>query len=77
MLAKKVQTNRNKVKARFDKQTKEQTFLLGHVVLIWDAQKNDKKKHGNFDNMWLGPFKIAKVMGNNTFVLWNLQGEPN
>ena len=40
-------------------------------------EKYEKNKHGNFDNMWLGPFKIAKVMGNNTFVLWNLQGEPN
>ena len=25
--------------------------------------------------MRLGPFKIAKVLGNNTFVLHNLEGE--
>jgi hypothetical protein len=41
-------------------------------VLRWDARREDKAKHGKFDNLWYGPFRIAKVMNNNTFLLHNL-----
>ena len=36
---------------------------------------DEKGKHGKFDNLWLGPFKIIKILGNNTLVLQNLEGE--
>jgi hypothetical protein len=41
-------------------------------VLIWDARREEKTKHGNFDKLWYSPFRIAKVMDNNTFFLHNL-----
>jgi hypothetical protein len=40
-------------------------------VLRWDARREDKAKHGKFDNLWYGPFIIAKVMNNNTFLYRN------
>ena len=44
------------------------------MVLRWDAKKEQKGKHGKFDNLWLGPFTIVNILGNNTFVLQNLDG---
>ena len=75
MLAEKAQIYMNKVKARFDKRTKEDTFLLGDMVLRWDAKKDEKRNLWKFDNMGLGPLKIAIFLGNNTFVLQNLERE--
>jgi hypothetical protein len=40
--------------------------------LRWDSRREDKEKHGKFDNLWYGPFRITKVMNNNTFLLHNL-----
>jgi hypothetical protein len=62
----------SKVKATFDKKTKKDSFKAGDLVLRWDARREDKSKHGKFDNLWFGPFKIAKVLNNNTFLLHNL-----
>ena len=62
----------SKVKATFDKKTKKCNFKAGDLVLRWDARREDKFKHGKFDILWFGPFKIAKVLNNNTFLLYNL-----
>ena len=45
------------------------------IVLRWDARKDEKGKHGKFDNLWIAPFTVIKILGNNTFVLQNLNGE--
>ena len=45
------------------------------MVLRWDARKEQKGKHGKFDNLWFGPFIISKILQNNTFVLQTLDGE--
>ena len=42
---------------------------MGDMVLKRDARKDEKGKHGKFDNLWLGPFKISKNLANNNFVL--------
>jgi hypothetical protein len=62
----------NKVKATFDRKSKKDIFQEGYIVLRWDAMREDKSKHGKSDHLWYGPFKIAKVMNNNTFLLHNL-----
>ena len=59
----------------FDKKVKKEMFAVGDLVLRWDARKDEKGKHGKFDNLWIGPFSIIKILGNNTFVLQNLKGE--
>ena len=62
------------MKALFDRRARERDFKEGDLVLRWDARREDKGKHGKFDNLWFGPLAIAEVKGNNTFVLQNLDG---
>jgi hypothetical protein len=42
------------------------------MVLRLDSRREEKSKHGKFDNLWFGPFKTVEVLKNNTFVLHNL-----
>jgi hypothetical protein len=42
-------------------------------VLKWDEPKQDKGKHGKFEALWIGPFKISEVFSNNTYKLQNLE----
>ena len=63
------------MKDSFDKRVKKDLFTVGDLVLRWDARKDEKGKHGKFDNLWIGPFSIMKILGNNTFVLQNLRDE--
>jgi hypothetical protein len=67
-LNQKVVIHQSKVKATFDKKTNKGIFQEGDLVSRWDARREDKAKHGKFDNLWYGPFKVAKVM-NNTFLV--------
>ena len=69
------QLYRRKIKERFDKKIKESSFLNGDMVLRWDARKEQKGKHGKFDNLWFGPFIVSKILENNNFVLQNLDGK--
>jgi hypothetical protein len=71
-LTRKLLLIRKKSKATFDKGTKKDVFNEGDLVLRWDARREDKAKHRKFDNLWYGPFRITKVMNNNTFLLHNL-----
>ena len=68
----KVVIYQRKVKPNFDKKTKQDIFQEGDLLLRWDVRREDKYKHGMFENLWCGPFKIAKVVNNNTFFLHNL-----
>ena len=63
------QLYRLKIKSRFDRKIKENTFSVGDMVLRWDARKEKKGKHGKFDNLWFVPFLVSKILENNTFVL--------
>ena len=67
--------HQKRMKDSFDKRVKKDLFTVGDLVLRWDARKDEKGKHGKFDNLWIGPFSIMKILGNNTFVLQNLRGE--
>jgi hypothetical protein len=35
----------------FYKRTKEKNFMIGDLVLKWDARREAKGKHGKFDNL--------------------------
>ena len=67
----KAQLYRLKIKERFDRKIKDNTFSIGDMVLRWDARKEQKGKH----NLWFGPFLVSKFLENNTFVLQTLEGE--
>jgi hypothetical protein len=64
-----------KIKQAFDKKVKKEDFQLGDLVLKWDAPRQDKGKHGKFEALWIGPFKISEVFSNNTFKLQNMENE--
>ena len=42
-------------------------------MLKWDATSQEKGKHGKFEALWIGPFKISEVFSNNTYRLQNLE----
>lgn len=42
---------------------------MGDVVLRWDAQNEEKGKHGKFQNLWKGPYRISMFRGNNSYLL--------
>lgn len=41
----------NEMKSLFDIKAKERNFKEGYLVLKWDARREDKGKHGKFDNL--------------------------
>lgn len=48
---------------------------MDDVVLKWDARNEEKGKHGKFENLWKGPFKIKAYRGQNAFLLKEMNGE--
>jgi hypothetical protein len=60
------------MQALFDKKDKDREFLLGDIVLKWDARNEDAGKHDKFDHPWFGPFRIAATEGKISFLLENL-----
>jgi hypothetical protein len=72
-LLEKAHQHQQKVKETFDRKAKTKQLLLGDLVLKWDSRREDH--HGKFDSLWLGPFRVEKVLDNNTFLLQNLEGE--
>jgi hypothetical protein len=57
----KAQSHQQKIKEIFDKKEKKEYFHLGDLVLKWDAQRQDKGKHGKFKALWVGTFNISEV----------------
>jgi hypothetical protein len=68
-------SHQQKVKQAFDRKVRRKEFEIEDSVLKWDAPKQDKGKHNNFDALWIGPFKISEVSSNNTYRLQDLEGE--
>jgi hypothetical protein len=71
----KFQEYQDKMKTIFYRRAKQRNFVPSDLVLRWDTKREDHGKHGNFDNLWLGPFNIASIEGNNSFSLQNLDGD--
>ena len=58
----------------FDKRIKENDFNIGDKVLKWDSRREDKGKHGKFENLWKGPYIIHFSRGNDVFFLQEMDG---
>ena len=58
----------------FDKRTKASDFKIGDKVLKWDSRREDKGKHGKFDNLWQSSYLIQSAIGNNALFLQELDG---
>ena len=63
------------MKTLFDRKTKDKEFLPGDLVLRWDSRKEDSVKHGKFNHIWYGPFRVATSEGKKSFLLENLDGK--
>ena len=48
------------------------------LALMWDKRHESPRKHGKYDNLWLGSFVIEKTIGivPNTFHSSNIEGKP-
>ena len=57
------------MKKIFDRKVKIDDFQLGDLVLKWDARFEEKGKHGKFDHLWQGPYKISALSGKNAYFL--------
>ena len=58
-----------RIKKIYDRKAKADKFQLEEVVLKWDARNEEKGKHGKFENLWKGPFRIAAYRDQNSFLL--------
>ena len=63
------------MKALFDQKAKDRDFLLCDLVVKWESRKEDTGKHGKFDPIWSGPYKISSSEGKNVFLIENLDGD--
>jgi len=63
------------MKRAFDRHTKEDDFKVNDLVLKWDVRNEDRGKHGKFEHLWLGPFKIVSYHGNNAYLLQEINGD--
>jgi hypothetical protein len=70
-----VQNHQQRIKRVFDKKSNKEEFQIRHLVMKWDAPKQDKGKNAKFEALWIGPFKISEVFSNNTYRLQDLEGE--
>jgi hypothetical protein len=48
-------------------------FKVNEKVLLWDSSHADRGRHSKFQKLWLGPFKIAFVLGANSYILKDLE----
>ena len=47
------------MKILFDRRARERDFKEGDLVLGWDSKREEKGKHGKFNNLWFGPLEIC------------------
>jgi hypothetical protein len=69
-----MQKYQDDMKALFDYKSKDKGFLPGDLVLRWDARKEEAVKHGKFDHLWYGPFRVSAPEGKH-FLLENIDRE--
>jgi hypothetical protein len=71
----KMQKYQDDMKALFDHRAKDRDFLPCDLVLRSDARREEVAKHGKFDHLLYGPFRVSALEGKNSFLLENLDGE--
>jgi hypothetical protein len=64
-----LQRYKDNMKASFDRKDKDRDFIPGDLVPKWEAKKEDTGKHGKFDPIWSGPYKISAPERKNDFLL--------
>ena len=65
----KVQIHQETMKNTFYRRIKEEIFQVDDLELKWDAPHEYQGKHGKFDHLWVGPYLIVALRGDNAFIL--------
>ena len=55
-----------------EKKANTRNFKIGDMVLMWSARIEDRGKHGKFDPIWLCPYSISNMHGEDSYFLSNL-----
>ena len=58
-----------RVKGIFNRKTKLEDFQVSDMVLKWDVFREENGKHGKFDHLWKGSYKVVAFAGNNAYML--------
>ena len=53
---------------------RKKEFEVGDLVLKWDHLHDEKGKHTEFQQLWIGPFHIAENLVPSTYKLQYLHG---
>jgi hypothetical protein len=61
------------VKKYFNKSVKDVNFKVNEKILLWDSTHVDRGRHSKFQKLWLVTFKIAFILGENYYILKDLQ----
>jgi len=61
------------IKKYFDKNSISAIFKVNDKVLLWDVSHVEKGKHSKFQKLWLGPYKITSIVGNNSYFLKDME----
>jgi len=64
-----IQKRQQVVKKYFDKKAKIDSFKVGQKVLLWDSAHAEKGKHTKFQKLWIGPYTIHSIVGQNSYLL--------
>lgn len=62
------------IKKKFDRRTKADDCQINNHVLKWDSRREEKCKHGKFDNLCMRPYIIHAYRGNYAFLLKDMDG---
>ena len=58
----------------YDRKTMIRKFHPEDLVLMWNARLQEKGKHGKFDPIWLGPYLIDSLWGDDSYFVKDLSG---
>jgi hypothetical protein len=61
--------NQRKIKGTIDLRARQRDFKKGYLVLMWVKRREKTGIHQKFDSLWLGPYKIEKKYGSDSFYL--------
>lgn len=66
--------NQAKIKGSFDKdaRNRNRTVGPGTLVPLWDKRREKPGMHNKMDNLWIGPYKVRDIAGENSYYLENL-----
>ena len=68
-------TEQERIEGTFDQSTQYDNFKIGDIVLLWDTNKEKPGNHGKLEKIWMGPYRIGRIIGKGSFWLESLDGE--